>query len=149
MEINTAQTVNKDQLTVLLRHFVKGHTEAVAARTGISERRIRSHMDHTGSCPNAVDLAQYMRVLGPQFTNAYLALIDQTGARECEAQFVSLHSYARLSSGSLSAVLAALEDGEVDHIEERSLPPVLLKHSYDSANAAFAIQKRQIAEIRA
>ena len=49
MEINTAQTVNKDQLTVLLRHFVKGHTEAVAARTGISERRIRSHMDYPRS----------------------------------------------------------------------------------------------------
>jgi len=149
MEYNHEPTVNRDQLVVLLRHFIMGNVEQVSARSGISERRIRSHMDHTGSCPNAVDMARYMKALGPRFTNAYLALIDQTGARECRASFISLHSHLALSADTLMQTTRALEDGWVDHCERLKLKPIYRDMARHYEVAAMALEHGTVKELNA
>lgn len=97
--------------------------------TGINPSSIYSHMNYEGAVPNGVDMARYMRVLPESFGNLYLRLADMTGAYHptigagCKFR-QTLHGQTLIAE-CLGFMAKATEDGQIDHVEERELPPVI------------------------
>lgn len=128
----------------LLRQRIGKHgipVEMVEELTGISERRIRSHVAHDGTKPNSDDMGAYIQLFGEDFLNAWTAPMGITGAyRSTKVNgclFESaLHAMTH-ASGLMVRLSEAVDDGKIDHIERRSIPGhILSATSYLNAVAA-------------
>lgn len=103
--------------------------DMAAELTGISERRIYSHIAHDGSLPNSDDMLAYIKLLGPEFLNQWTQAVGITGAHrpksiEGEKFLVTLETQ-HIVGGCLNDLLTWTADGKIDHIEDRLVPKAL------------------------
>lgn len=117
----------------LLRSYVgRGGipVEMAAELTGISERRIYSHIAADGSLPNSDDMLAYIRLLGPDFLNHWTQVVGITGAHrastvEGNVFETTLHAVTRTTE-LLRVFAEAVDDGRIDHRERLSVPGHIL-----------------------
>lgn len=117
----------------ILRTFVgRGGipVEMVEELTGISERRVRGHVAYDGPLPNCNDMLAYIRLLGPDFLNAWTSQVGIVGAYRTTAVEgcifrTTLHAITR-TTGLMARLSEAVDDGRIDHRERISVPSHIL-----------------------
>lgn len=126
-------TEHRGNFKALLKARIGQHgvpTKLVSECTGISERRVQSHIAHDGTNPNADDVLAYIQFFGPEFLNTWTQQVGLTGSyRPTKIQGCILRNtlHATTLAADLARVLSkASEDGKIDHIERIELPKSLL-----------------------
>ena len=124
--LNSVERDANEHLVDCLRRFVgRGGVpvKSIAEQTSLNERLIRSHLDHAVRT-HLKDwmIAEYCRVLGPDFTNAWLSYFGQGGAATLGDTDVCAMSLLAESAHVQGRLADAAADLHFDHQERRMLP---------------------------
>lgn len=143
MDVNFSKSALRD----VLRFFIGRHAmpvEMVSRETGIPERRIYSHLGNDGTCPSGVDLQAYARVFGPQFLNALFGPLGFVCHR-AEPETFCMHGFLTHHLSFAREWSVVIEDGVIDHQEQKKVVPMMRNLSDMTASYALALERGEAA----
>lgn len=124
--------VEQNRVRRMLQQRIGKHgipVEMIEELTGISERRVRSHLANDGTKPNCDDMEAYCALFGPTFVDEWMAPYGMSGMYRAKAVegciFRNTLHAQTIVTDCLLTMSKATEDGKIDHNEKRIVPTVI------------------------